>query len=330
MRNSGPARFLIPIGLALIVFGGIMLGFDFSSYEETTGSITAVAEDRDEDNHTVYDVSFTYTVDGKKYEGSFEDLGGEYATGEDIAVFYDPENPNAITNSKTSVFTAPVMIVAGAAAVAFGTLQTVRAFRKSRELEQSASGEYVPSADFEAFKHAVGVKEYYSRFDGVKLKPGYILEDADRRTLFEGKMLKNNPVGARRFEFSNHRTGAVTEHEVGHTTTVTYNNEFFSEKSWFKFDGRNIWDVLHERGLRMKTDLHSRFPYVLYDVTKDGEAFARIETSSAYLYEEEEAKHKVVIPFGSYYYKIWTNSDDLELVFLAVFAISETEQTVVE
>jgi hypothetical protein len=33
---------------------------------------------------------------------------------------------------------------------------------------------------------------------------------------------------------------------------------------------------------------------------------------------------------GRYYYRIWTDTDDLETLFLTVFAISETEQAVVE
>ena len=37
MRNTGPARFLIPAGLILIIFGIILLGFKTDSYVETVG-----------------------------------------------------------------------------------------------------------------------------------------------------------------------------------------------------------------------------------------------------------------------------------------------------
>lgn len=77
---------------------------------------------------------------------------------------------------------------------------------------------------FEGFKQAEGVTEYYCRHDGVTLKPGYILEDAARKVLYEGKMTKQALVGARVFEFRNCTNGAVTEHEVGHTITSTYND----------------------------------------------------------------------------------------------------------
>ena len=162
------------------------------------------------------------------------------------------------------------------------------------------------------------------------LKPGYLIEDADRKVLFEGKMLKNALVGARTFEFHNYVTGGVQEHQVGHTMTNTMNDEFFSVNSWFKFDGENIWELLHSRGLRMETDLHSKFPYVFYNVTRNGAAFARIENSSLYVHEEDEAQHKLVIPTGRMYYRFWTNSNDFESLFMTMFGITESEQGVVE
>ena len=67
-----------------------------------------------------------------------------------------------------------------------------------------------------------------------------------------------------------------------------------------------------------------------YNVAKDGLPFARIESSSVYVHEEDDAEHKVKIPTGRMYYRIWTNSSDFDLLFLVAFAISETEQAVVE
>ena len=263
MRNSGPARAFVPIGIVLIVFGGIMLGIP--------------------------------------------------------------------SDSGSNRFEAILFIIAGAVAIAYGVYKTIKAFKKSRTLDENVpeNGAF-PVVDFSRFKDDPNVAEYYFRFDGNSLKPGYLIEDAERNLLFEGKMLKNSLVGARSFEFRDHTTGSVESHEVGHTTTTTYNNEFFSVHSWFKFDGENVWDVLHRRGLRMATDLHSKLPYLTYNVTKDGASFARIETSSIYVHEDDEAQHKFVIPVGKMYYRVWTATRDFDLLFLAIFAISETEQTIVE
>ena len=327
MRNTGPARFFIPAGIILIIFGVIMMGFKTDNFVETVGKVTEVVESLNAENQKEYEVYFTYTVDGKEYKNSFPGMPEPSKEGDEIKLFYNPEDPEQITNSKLGGFIPPIVIAVGAAALVFGVFKTVKSFRKSKELDQIAKA---PAVDFAYFKKAAGVTEYYCRHDGVTLKPGYILEDAARKVLFEGKMVKQAVIGARIFEFVNHTTGAVTEHEVGHTTTQSYNDEFFSAKSWFKFDGENVWDVLHARGLRMTTNLRSSFPNLIYEVSKDGKAFALIETSGKYVHEDEAAEHKINIPVGRYFYRVWTNSGDLETLFLTIFAISETEQTIVE
>ncbi len=329
MRNSGPARVLVPVGIILIIFGVITLMFNTRNFLVTTGKVTSVVEEEG-DKDTEYDVTFTYTVDGKQYEGTFYDLLRPASVGDDIEVYYDPADPEKITNGKNSPVIGIAEIALGIAAAAYGTYKTVMAFRKSSALDKNVPENAEPVADLSSLKDTPGVTEYYFRFDGNSLKPGYLIEDAERKILFEGKMLRNSIIGDRTFEFTDHTTGAVNEYEVGHTMTQSYNDEFFSVNSWFKFDGRNIWDMLHGRGVRITTDILSKLPRVMYNVLKDGEPFARIETASIYLHEDEEAKHKVVIPYGKMYYRCWSPSGDLETLFLIMFAITETEQAIVE
>ena len=327
LRNTGPARFFVPLGVILIVFGIILLSFKTDSYLETVGKVTEVYETRNAENSQVYDVTFTFNVDGKEYTGVFGELTEEYKVGDDIKVFYNPEDPTQTTNSKLGGIIAPIMIGLGAVALVFGVFKTVKAFQKSKELDRTPKADPVA---FEGFKQTPGVTEYYCRHDGVMLKPGYILEDAARKVLFEGKMTKQALVGTRTFEFSNHVTGGVAEHEVGHTMTQSYNDNGWSAKSWFKFDGKNVWDELHDRGIRLQTNMRSKFPNFTYEVSKDGRAFAILETSGKYVHEDEAAEHKLNVPVGRYYYRVWTNTRDFETLFLTIFAISETEQAVVE
>ncbi len=330
MRNSGPARVLVPFGVVLIIFGIITCSFASRSMVETVGQVTGVTDAGEEDGKKVFDVDVSYTADGKEYTNTFYNLPGDYSVGDDIRLFYDETDPNTISNSGSNGLIGFGLIAAGIAAVAAGILKTVRAFRKSRELDRTAGGNGAPAVEFGDYKNAEGVRELYCRYDGNTFKPGYILEDADGRILFEGKMEKNNLIGSRLFRFTDHTTGAESEHEVGHEMSEYYNNEFLSNRSWFKFDGKNIWDVIHERGLRINTNLFSKFPNLIYEVSQNGLPFARIETSSMYVHEEEETQHKIAIPVGKYYYRIWTKSRDLETVFLTVFAISESEQAIVE
>ena len=194
LRNSGPARFFVPLGIILIAVGIFLMTHNTDSYLETVGKVTQVQEDLDTENKEVYDVVFTYTVNGKEYTGTFEDLPDAYKTGDEIAVFYDPENPDAITNGRLGGLVAPIMIGVGILALVFGVFRTVKAFRKSKELDQVPRAS---AAAFEGFKQTPGVTEYYCRYDGATLKPGYILEDAARKVLFEGKMTKQAMIGAR-------------------------------------------------------------------------------------------------------------------------------------
>ena len=327
MRDSGPARFFVPVGIILIVFAIILFSLNTGKYVETAGKITSVTEGAydEEQNQQQYDLTVAYTVNGKDYTGTFNGLTGTFKTGNAIKVFYNPEDPAKITNAKMGSLIPIIMIAVGVLAIVFGLMKTIKAFKKSKELDATN-----PTADFDGFKRGSGVTEYYFRWDGNSLKPGYLIEDADRKPLFEGKMLKNTLVGARTFEFTNHVTGEVKEHDVGHTVTQTYNNSFFGAKSWFKFDGENIWDLLHERGLRMNASMFSKFPNMCYDVSKDGVPFAQFESTSMYVHEDEEAEHTIKVPVGRMYYRCWTVSNDFETLFLMMFATSETQQAMVE
>lgn len=331
MKATGAMRFFIPLGIILIVMGILMLSMTPKEYGEAVGTVTKVTEytgtDSDGHDETLYEAEFTYTVDGKDYQNSFSDYPEPPEIGSEIPVYYNPDNPESISNTKHTGVISIVMLAAGAAAIALSVLSGVKNFRKNRELDeriQAAGGAPVVSVPDRA-----ELEEYYVLHDGSTLKPGYIVEDRARAVVFEAPMTKH-AVGKRVFTFRDCRLGSTQEHEVGLTVTTGYSNEFFSTNSWFKFDGENIWDVLHDRGVRIRTDLRSKFPKTVYTVSRNGRFFATIETSSRYVHEEDEAEHKVTVPTGKYYFRCWTNEQDLALLFLTVFAISETEMAVAE
>ncbi len=329
-RNSGPMRFFIPLGLILIVMGIIMLINTPAEYRETQGVITNVSSYKDEED-TLYDVDFDYTVDGKTYTGAFSGLKDQPSVGETVTVYYNPEQPESASNTKHTGIISIVMIAAGAAALVLSTVFSLKAFRKSRELDEkvkaSAGTNEVPVVTPIPREQ---LTEYYVSFDGNSLKPGYFVEDKSRKVVYEAPMTKNAAIGNRIFTFTNHVTNETAEHEVGHTATTSYSNEFFSVRSWFRFDGENIWDVLHNRGIRIDTDMLSSLPKFIYTVSLNGRFFATIETSGRFVHEEDAAEHKLNIPVGKYYYRCWTNENDLDLLFLTVFALSETDQTIAE
>ena len=132
MRNAGPAKFFIPFGIVLIVFGIVMSGFKTGDYVETVGKVTSVIEGTyDEETHDRdYDVYFTYTANDKEYESYFV-LSGDYKEGDEIKVFYNPENPEQISNSKAD-WLPYVLIGVGAVTTVFGVFKAVQTLRRIR------------------------------------------------------------------------------------------------------------------------------------------------------------------------------------------------------
>ena len=329
-RTTGGLRFFLPVGIILIVFGIFLLINAPKEYLPVTGTVTN-NESYLEDGSTLYNVYFSYNVDGKTYENYFSDFTEAQEIGSEIQLYYDATNPNAISNTKNSRLIAVIMIVVGLAAAAFAVYSLIRNVKKNKAIDEQTklAGGTGETQDVTPLPKQ-SLTEYYVLFDGNSLKPGYLVEDKNRNVIYTAAMTKNAAIGDRTFTFTDRTLGRTTEHAVGHTITQSFENDFFSTSSYFKFDGKNIWDLLHEKGVRIKTDLRSQFPKTVFTVSRGGRFFATIETSSKYVHEEDEAQHKVKIPVGRYYYRCWTNERDIDLLFLTVFAISETEQAVVE
>lgn len=154
------------------------------------------------------------------------------------------------------------------------------------------------------------------------IKQSFFLEDENGNIVYEGKMMKFSLFGASPFEFINHITKKTIEHKIGKTITVETGNgdavSFLSKRSYFKFDGVNIWDYLHDKGIRIDSHLSSNKVGMTYDITLEGNELASISTSSP--------KGKSFIT-TDLYYDVVCEEKDIDLVFLVAFAIAKTEQT---
>ena len=154
------------------------------------------------------------------------------------------------------------------------------------------------------------------------VKQSFYLEDENGETVYEGKMMKFSLLGASPFEFVNHITNKTEEHKVGKTITSEQGGggllTLMSKKSSFKFDGRNIWDYLHDQGIRIDSGIAGNKLGMSYDVTFRGMPLATIVNSSP--------KGKSIIT-TDLYYDVICEEKDLDVVFLVAFAIAKTEQT---
>lgn len=147
MRESYIARFFIPAGLILIVAGIIFLisCIKNQNYIKVEAIVTNVDVRQEEvtDNDGThmeekYDVSFKYTVDGKEYNNKYDDIS-KYNIGDKMTIYYNPSNPEEITQTK-SVIIPIIMIVAGIASTVGGTISAINAVKRNKKMKEQEKG----------------------------------------------------------------------------------------------------------------------------------------------------------------------------------------------
>ena len=142
IRESALARFLIPAGIILIVFGVVFFGASKQNqhYKETEAQVISVVLEEAVSTDTngnrteaTYLLSLKYTVDGKEYE---TDLSGmsKREVGDRIAIYYDPADPSRITQTKSLIIPL-IIIAAGIAAVVGGIVSAVNTIRRYKNMK---------------------------------------------------------------------------------------------------------------------------------------------------------------------------------------------------
>ena len=154
------------------------------------------------------------------------------------------------------------------------------------------------------------------------VKQSFFLEDENGNLVYEGKMTKFKLFGAAPFELVNHITNKTEEHKIGKTVSVEQGGDglisLMSKRSYFKYDDQNIWDYLHDLGIRIDSKPSSNKLGMTYDISFEGKPLAVIATSSP--------KGKSLIT-TDLYYDVTCEEKDLDLVFLTAFSIAKTDQT---
>lgn len=138
-RESNTARFFIPMGIILIVFGIVMfiINTKNENYIETEAVIVKAdlvePEHYDMDGNTVeatYKVFVKYTVDGTEYNEELGDLSGTFRINEKMIIYYNPDDPSQITQTKSKII--PLIIVfVGCASLIGGVLSGVNVLKRN-------------------------------------------------------------------------------------------------------------------------------------------------------------------------------------------------------
>ena len=122
-------------------------------------------------------------------------------------------------------------------------------------------------------------------------------------------------------KFINYITGRKEEQKVGAVITSEAWDDLsriMSTNSRFKFDGKNIWDYLHEKGIRIDSHVPNGQIGMTFNITFEGKEMATIETSSA------NGEKSIITT--NHTYNVTTSDEYLDLAFLTAFAIAKTEQ----
>jgi len=174
----------------------------------------------------------------------------------------------------------------------------------------------------------------YHVYPTGKMNQDFQMDDENRNPVYEAKVLKKGIFTPWQFEFVNRRTNRDEVHKVGHTVTTTQSSGFgggiiggiledmadsLSKRSSFKFDGKKIWDYLHDQGIRIDSNLAKGKLGMTYRVTLKGRDMATLTMAAP------NGKKSFIV--GDYRYDVETAEDDLDLTFLTAFAIARTEQT---
>ena len=140
IRESGPARFLIPAGIMLIIFGIIFFAInkenqDYIEIEATVSSVELLEDEYiDADGNIVaasYSANVKYFVDEREYDAKLDNVS-KYDVGEKVTIYYNPKDPNQVTMSKSLVL--PLIIIGGGvAALIGGIISGVSVIKKHKE-----------------------------------------------------------------------------------------------------------------------------------------------------------------------------------------------------
>ena len=165
-------------------------------------------------------------------------------------------------------------------------------------------------------------KSYLFRVDKKFLKQGYVLLDENKNIVYEAKMTKFTIFTPFKFLFINHLAHTSVEHKVSHTVTLEQSTfgmlDFFSTKSSFKFDGKKIWDFLHEQGIRIDSHLSNKVAGMTYTVSLKGKEIATLTMANP--------TGKKLFVVSDVCYNISTTEENLDWAFLSAFAFARTDQ----
>lgn len=321
----------LKISAAIIAIIALAAGFwmtfiQSAGYVTTQATIFSISEDPDyvpdpnTENDKQYIVKVKYNVDGKDYFKELDSYSSTYKEGDTVEIKYDPNDPSKI-HAKNGL--GIYFMIAGGVILLVILILTIKKNMSVKQIKNAnADIAYAPSEKGE-------VRELYFITDTGTPKYGHRIEDKNRNVLYEAKMTKftmANPFG---FDFIDRENNTVTPHLIGHAEETDWNMLLIDNHYTFTIDGEDIWKHLKRNGITVNSKLgNGKVPAPSYVILRDGQEIARVETTSRYVHEEDEEKHKIAgnIPVQGFY-RIHTDEKNLDLLFVTVLAFARSGAT---
>ena len=326
LKGPGLKIFAAILAVIALAFGAYSTFFRSEGFVDGTATIISIEEDPDyipnPDNtgDVQYIVKAKYTVDGKEYTATLNSYDPAYKVGGDVAIKYDPNNPEKMTSGFGIGIAVMIIGAALLAVVIFLTVKKKVSVKKLKETNGELT--YAPSVKGEK-------RELYFLTDVGTIKGGHHLEDKNRRVLYEAKMTKFSPLSAFAFDFIDHENNKTTKHLVGHSEEMDWNSILIDNNYTFTIDGQDVWKHLRAVGVT----IDSRFGQAQgimpsYTIRKDGEELAYAENTSQYVHEEDAEEHKVAskLPVQGFY-RVHTREKNLDLLFMVLVAMARSGAT---
>lgn len=318
---------LIIVGLVFAVISGFVISRPQKTLLQTEATVTKVISEYDAATDTYGgEIYVRYEVNGTTYSDVLlNGYSDGYAEGDVITVEYDPDDPGSarMPGGKIIpyVFCAlgVVLTVVGIVGVCKSVRTKVSDMNEYDQVDLSA----VPQEKIDAIRENTDpVNEYFFHFD-KNFKQGYVMEDSEKRTVYEAKMEKLTLFGTIPFTFINHVSGRSWDMKIGHTvsSSVGTGNGFSFRvpiSSSFTVNGTDNWKYLASKGYGFEYRFSGICP--CFDVKHYGEKVATVETTGTdALRGTDTAIGKLPV---NGLFKVQCKACDLDLVFLTCFSIS--------
>lgn len=316
------------LAVAILVTGlGVHSAFFATrGFESTTATIVRIDEETvagsTDPSDKTYTTYVTYTVDGREYTEALDTYVSGYKVGKEVKVKYDPADPATVRSA--SLGFSLYLMGFGLVLIVLSIVTFLKNGRQRRETKGSKTTDGAePQPLFGPSRQLGEEREVYFLTDLGTAKGTCHIEDGDRDRLYEALCDKFSLMGDSLYTFADREHGTEKQYSVGKTLTQSSSGMFaLDNHSSFLLDGKDVWKQLHRNGIRIETGLEGlKWAYTIY---RDDVEIARVVNTNKKVHEEDEGGLLTKVPFPGFF-RIWTCEENLDAVFLTVFAIGRTD-----